>query len=121
MPVVGVGVWQTAVPARDDLGFVDVDEDLGMSGWASATVADGHALVDEADGLLVDELDGGVGARITIINIPAPPTPSAQTSAPPSPPPSGSALRSTSLPGSAPASSSRAPQPPPSQSRCLPP
>lgn len=66
MPVVGVGVWQTAVPARDDLGFVDVDEDLGMSGWASATVADGHALVDEADGLLVDELDGGVGARLRL-------------------------------------------------------
>ena len=33
-------------------------------GSGQTTVADGHALVNEADGLLVDELDGGIGAGL---------------------------------------------------------
>ena len=33
-------------------------------GGEHTTVADGHALVDEADRLLVDELDSGIGAGL---------------------------------------------------------
>ena len=32
----GANVWKTAVPAGHDLGFVDVDEDFRVPGWASA-------------------------------------------------------------------------------------
>lgn len=55
---------QSAVCAPADLRLVHVDEDAGVAeGTASAVAGDG-AVVGPADGLLVDEVDGGVGAGL---------------------------------------------------------
>lgn len=61
---VGTYVWNTAVCAPADLWPVDVDEDSGVAERASAAVAGRGAALDPADWLLVNELDGGVWARL---------------------------------------------------------
>lgn len=55
---------QTAVCAPADLGLICVDEDPGVSEGTTASVTGYSAVVCPADGLLVDELDGGIWARL---------------------------------------------------------
>lgn len=52
---------QAAVVADRDLGLVRVDEDARVAGGPAPAVAGHDAFVRPADGLLVDELYGGVG------------------------------------------------------------
>ena len=59
MGVDGTNIWQTAVPARDNLGFVDVDEDLGVPGWTSACCVGGWVV--SKGGLPVGKLELGGG------------------------------------------------------------
>lgn len=54
-------IWQSAVIACGNLGLVGVDEDLGVSGRAAATVTGNHAVVRPRYLLLVDEFNGGIG------------------------------------------------------------
>lgn len=54
-------VWQPTVIANRDLGFVGIDENLGVTSGTTTTIAGDDTVVRPADGLLVDELDGGVG------------------------------------------------------------
>lgn len=58
--------WKTAVCAPADLGLVGVDEDPGMAERAASTIAGNNALVCPANGLLMDEVDGSVWARLRI-------------------------------------------------------
>lgn len=59
--------WKTAVCAPADLGLVGVDKDPGVTERATSTVAGDNALVRPANGLLVDEIDGGVWARLCVV------------------------------------------------------
>ena len=56
--------WKTAVCAPADLRLIHVDEDAGVAEGTASTVAGDGAVVGPADGLLVDEFDGGVGAGL---------------------------------------------------------
>jgi hypothetical protein len=58
--------WESAVCAPADLRLVDVDEDPRVAEGAAASVAGHDAVVYPADGLLVDEFDGGVWAGLDI-------------------------------------------------------
>jgi hypothetical protein len=55
-----VGERKTAVRAPADLRLIYVDEDPGVAERTTASVAFYGAVVCPANGLLVDELDGGV-------------------------------------------------------------
>jgi hypothetical protein len=55
-----VGERKTAVCAPADLRLIYVDEDPGVAERTTASVAFYGTVVCPADGLLVDELDGGV-------------------------------------------------------------
>jgi hypothetical protein len=55
-----VGKRNTAVCAPADLRLIHIDEDPGVPERTTASVAGYGAVVCPADGLLVDELDGGV-------------------------------------------------------------
>lgn len=55
---------QTAVRAVADLGLVDVDEDSGVTGGTTATIALDNSLLLPADGLSVDKLNGGQRLRL---------------------------------------------------------
>lgn len=55
---------KTTVCAPADLGLIGVDEDPGVTERAASTVAGNDALVRPANGLLVDEVDSGVWARL---------------------------------------------------------
>ena len=57
-------IGQTAVVADGNLGLVCVDEDPGMAVRAAASVTRDDARVRPPDGLLVDEIYGGVGSRL---------------------------------------------------------
>jgi hypothetical protein len=57
--------WKTAVRAPANLRLVHVDEDLWVSERSTPAVTRDHALVRPADGLLVDELDGGIGTGLS--------------------------------------------------------
>jgi len=56
--------WKSAVCAPADLGLVYVDEDPWVSERATASVTRYGTVVRPANGLLVDELDRGVWARL---------------------------------------------------------
>jgi len=56
--------WQTAVRAPADLGLIHVDEDAWVTERTAPAVAGDGALIRPADGLLVDEFDGGVWAGL---------------------------------------------------------
>jgi hypothetical protein len=58
--------WQTAVRAPANLRLIHVDEDPRVAQRTASAVAGYDALVCPADGLLVDEFDGGVGAGLVI-------------------------------------------------------
>lgn len=49
----------TAVSAGRDLGLVGVDEDLGVAKGTTSTITANDSGLCPADGLLVDELNGG--------------------------------------------------------------
>ena len=53
--------WEATIGAPADLGLINVDEDAGVAERATAAVARDFALRGPADGLLVDEGDGGLG------------------------------------------------------------
>lgn len=55
---------QPAIAARRDLGLVRVDVDPWVSRGAAAPVAGHDPVVRPPNGLLVDELDGGVRPRL---------------------------------------------------------
>lgn len=55
---------KTTVCAPANLGLVGVDEDPGVTERAASAVAGDNALVCPADGLLVNEIDSGVWARL---------------------------------------------------------
>lgn len=55
---------KTAVRAPADLRLVGVDEDARVAERAAAAVARHDAVVCPANGLLVDEVDGRVGAGL---------------------------------------------------------
>jgi hypothetical protein len=57
---------EPAITARLRAGLVQVNVDLGMAKWTSATVTDGLAAVNEADGLVRNELHRtkGVGLQL---------------------------------------------------------
>lgn len=59
-------VWDTAVRATANLGLVDVDKDARVAEGTTAAVARGHFFLDPADGLFVDELDGGIWAGLLL-------------------------------------------------------
>lgn len=59
--MVFVGVWQSAVGAEADLGFVDVDEDSGVAERTAAAVTGHFAVVYPPHRLFVDQFDRGVG------------------------------------------------------------
>lgn len=63
----GTYEWDTAICAPIDLRLVGVDEDPGVSERAASTVAGDDALLGPADGLLVNQLDGRVRARLRFI------------------------------------------------------
>lgn len=56
--------WQSAIVAGGNLRLVRVDKDARVSSRATATIAGYHAVVRPANGLLVDELYGGVARRL---------------------------------------------------------
>lgn len=58
---------ESAVSAGADLWLIEIDEDPGMSQWSTATVAHDSSLVDPANGLLVDELNGCFGRRLYVL------------------------------------------------------
>lgn len=53
--------WESAVATDSNLGLVSVDENARVTGWATAAVTCHNAVVSPADGLFVDEFDGGIG------------------------------------------------------------
>jgi len=57
MPMMG-SLFETepAITARMRARFVQINVDLGMSKWSSATVTDGLACVNDSDGLICYEL-----------------------------------------------------------------
>jgi hypothetical protein len=59
--------WKPAVRAPTDLWLIDVDKDPWVSEGSAASVAGYGAVVYPANGLLVDEFDGGVWAGLTFI------------------------------------------------------
>jgi len=59
---------KTAVGADVDLGLVKVDENARVAEGTATTIARHHLVMTPADGLLVDELDGGVGAGLFIVS-----------------------------------------------------
>lgn len=56
--------WKSTVCAPADLGLIYVDEDPWVSERATASVTGYSTVVRPANGLLVDELDSGVWARL---------------------------------------------------------
>jgi len=50
---------ETTVSARLGAGRVEIDEDFRMAQCATTSVTDRHPTVDQPDGLLLDQLDGG--------------------------------------------------------------
>jgi hypothetical protein len=56
--------WKSAVSTGADLWLVEVDEDLWMAQWSTAAVALNVTLVNPADWLLVDEIDGRLWCRL---------------------------------------------------------
>lgn len=64
--------WQAAVCAPADLGLISVDKDPGVPQRAASSVARYGAVMCPADGLLVDELNGGIWTRLyttTLANV----------------------------------------------------
>jgi hypothetical protein len=59
--------WKTAVCAPADLWLVDIDEDPRVAEGTTASVAGYGAVVYPANGLLVDEFNGGVGAGLSFV------------------------------------------------------
>lgn len=57
-------VWQAAIAAKGDLRLVCVDKDLGVTGRATAAVADDCSFVRPSNGFLVNQLHGGEGLRL---------------------------------------------------------
>lgn len=55
---------KAAVSAGTDFWLVEVDEDPGMSQWSTTTITLDSPLVDPANGLLVDELNGCFRRRL---------------------------------------------------------
>lgn len=68
----GTYKWQSAVCAPADLGLVHVDKDLGVSERSASTVARDDAVVGPANGLLVDQFDGSVWARLVFSSVDCP-------------------------------------------------
>jgi len=60
--------WKSTVCAPADLGLIYVDEDPWVSERATASVTGYGTVVRPANGLLVDELDRGVWARLILHN-----------------------------------------------------
>ena len=56
--------WKATVCAAEDLRLVEVDEDTWVAERTTAAVAGDDVCVDPADGLFVDELDGGEGTGL---------------------------------------------------------
>jgi hypothetical protein len=56
--------WETAVRAPADLRLIGVDEDARVAEGTASTVARHDALVRPADGLLVDQVDRSIRARL---------------------------------------------------------
>ena len=55
---------KTAVRAPADLRLIGVDEDARVAEGTAAAVAGHDAVVRPADGLLVDQVDGSIWARL---------------------------------------------------------
>lgn len=64
-------VGKTAVGATAYLGLVDVDENARVAEGTAAAVALDRLLLDPADGLFVDELDGCQWARLYRVSVSA--------------------------------------------------
>jgi hypothetical protein len=60
----GTYEWKTAICACVNLRLVQVDKYPGMSKRSASSVACDHAFLSPANGLFVDELNGGVRARL---------------------------------------------------------
>lgn len=58
---------QSAVTAGSNLGLVGVDIDSGVAKRAATTITADDSLLCPADGLLVDELNGGIGLGLVLI------------------------------------------------------
>lgn len=58
---------QSAVAASSNLGLVGVDIDSRVAEGAATTVTADDSLLCPADGLLVDELNGGIGLGLVLI------------------------------------------------------
>lgn len=61
--------WETAVRAPADLRLVHVDEYPWVAERAASAVAGHNAVMGPADGLLVDQIDGGIGARLVLVSV----------------------------------------------------
>lgn len=57
--------WQSTVRAHVDLRLIHIDEDLRMPQWSSPTVARHNPLVRPADRLLMDQINSGIGSRLS--------------------------------------------------------
>jgi len=58
---------KTAVCAPADLRLIGVDEDPGVAEGTTSAVAGDDALVCPADGLLMNEVNGSIWARLRIL------------------------------------------------------
>lgn len=56
--------WQSTISTWADLRLIHVDEDLRVPKGTSSTIARHHALLRPANGLLVNEFDGGQRSRL---------------------------------------------------------